>query len=57
MELLQEAGFHPLEVIRGATYHAAETLAKPKGQPIELVREIRDELEWRVRQLVKLVSA
>jgi imidazolonepropionase-like amidohydrolase len=36
MELLQEAGFHPLEVIRGATYHAAETLAKPKGQPIEV---------------------
>jgi imidazolonepropionase-like amidohydrolase len=36
MELLQEAGFHPLEVIRGATYHAAETLAKPKGQMIEV---------------------
>jgi imidazolonepropionase-like amidohydrolase len=35
MELLQEAGFHPLEVIRSATYHAAETLAKPKGQQIE----------------------
>ena len=31
MELLQEAGFHPLEVIRGATLHAAETLAKPKN--------------------------
>jgi imidazolonepropionase-like amidohydrolase len=36
MELLQEAGFHPLEVIRGATYHAAETLAKPKGTQIEV---------------------
>jgi len=35
MELLQEAGFHPLEVIRAATYHAAETLAKPKGTMIE----------------------
>jgi imidazolonepropionase-like amidohydrolase len=35
MELLQEAGFHPLEVIRSATYHAAETLAKPRGRPIE----------------------
>ena len=35
MELLQEAGFHPLEVIRSSTYHAAETLAKPKGQQIE----------------------
>ncbi|HEU4993444.1 MAG TPA: hypothetical protein VFT29_01420 [Gemmatimonadaceae bacterium] len=35
MELLQEAGFHPLEVIRAATYHAAETLAKPKGREIE----------------------
>jgi imidazolonepropionase-like amidohydrolase len=36
MELLQEAGFHPLEVIRGATYHAAVTLAKPKGQDIQV---------------------
>jgi imidazolonepropionase-like amidohydrolase len=35
MELLQEAGFHPLEVIRAATYHAAQTLAKPKGAEIE----------------------
>jgi imidazolonepropionase-like amidohydrolase len=35
MELLQQAGFHPLEVIRGATLHAAETLFKPKGQPVE----------------------
>lgn len=32
MELLQEAGFHPLEVIRGATMHAAETLARPTGK-------------------------
>ncbi|MEK7403224.1 MAG: amidohydrolase family protein [Gemmatimonadota bacterium] len=36
MELLQEAGFHPLEVIRSATYHAAETLAKPSGKGIEV---------------------
>ena len=36
MELLQEAGFHPLEVIRGATLHAAETLFKPKGREVEL---------------------
>jgi imidazolonepropionase-like amidohydrolase len=35
MELFQEAGFHPLEVIRGATLHAAETLFKPTGKPIE----------------------
>jgi imidazolonepropionase-like amidohydrolase len=35
MELLQEAGFHPLEVIRAATFHAAETLAKPKGAEVE----------------------
>ena len=33
--MLQEAGFHPLEVIRAATKHGAETLAKPKGKPIE----------------------
>ena len=32
MELLQEAGFHPLEVIRGATMHGAQALFDPKGQ-------------------------
>lgn len=36
LELLQEAGFHPLEVIRAATLNGAETLFKPKGRPIEL---------------------
>src|SRR3989338_6513613 len=36
MELLQEAGFHPLEVIRSATFHAAETLAKPKGKDTDV---------------------
>jgi imidazolonepropionase-like amidohydrolase len=35
MELLQEAGFHPLEVIRGATMHAAQALFEPSGRPIE----------------------
>ncbi|AHG92381.1 amidohydrolase (plasmid) [Gemmatirosa kalamazoonensis] len=35
MELLQEAGFHPLEVVRSATMYGAETLAKPSGKPIE----------------------
>jgi imidazolonepropionase-like amidohydrolase len=35
MELLQEAGFHPLEVIRGATLHAAEALHEPTGAAIE----------------------
>jgi imidazolonepropionase-like amidohydrolase len=35
MELLQEAGFHPLEVIRGATMHAAQALFEPKGKAIE----------------------
>jgi hypothetical protein len=41
MELLQEAGFHPLEVIRGATMHAAEALFEPKGMEPEfgVVRE------------------
>lgn len=41
MELLQEAGFHPLEVIRSATMHAAEALFEPKGQEPEfgIVRE------------------
>ena len=35
LELLQEAGFHPLEVIRAATMHAAEELHAPWGKPIE----------------------
>jgi imidazolonepropionase-like amidohydrolase len=35
MELLQEAGFHPLEVIRAATLHGAQALFEPKGKPIE----------------------
>jgi imidazolonepropionase-like amidohydrolase len=32
LELLQEAGFHPLEVVRSATLCGAETLMEPKGQ-------------------------
>jgi len=35
LELLQEAGFYPGEAIRAGTYHAAVTLAKPTGRPIE----------------------
>ena len=35
LELLQEAGFHPLEVIRSATLCGAETLHQPKGEPIQ----------------------
>ena len=35
MELLQEAGFHPLEVIRAATMHGAQEVFKPLGTPIE----------------------
>ncbi len=35
MELLQEAGFHPLEVIRAATLCGAETLHEPKSTPIQ----------------------
>jgi imidazolonepropionase-like amidohydrolase len=31
LEMLQEAGFHPIEAVRGATMHAAEALFKPKG--------------------------
>ncbi len=34
LELLQEAGFHPLEVVRAATLCGAEQLHAPKGQPI-----------------------
>jgi hypothetical protein len=41
MELLQEAGFHPLEIFRGATMHAAQALFEPKGVEPEfgIVRE------------------
>ena len=35
LEMLQEAGLHPLEVIRAATLYGAETLSEPKGKPIE----------------------
>lgn len=34
MELLQEGGFTPLEVLRGATMHGAEALYESKGEPI-----------------------
>ncbi|MBW3566188.1 MAG: amidohydrolase family protein [Acidobacteria bacterium] len=36
LELLQEAGFHPLEVIRAATLCGAETLAAPGGETPEV---------------------
>ncbi len=41
LEMLQEAGFHPLEVIRSATMHGAEELVKASGAEIEfgIVRE------------------
>ncbi len=35
LEMLQEAGFHPLEVIRSATMYGAEALFEPKGQEID----------------------
>ncbi|WP_108424789.1 amidohydrolase family protein [Flagellimonas amoyensis] len=35
LEMLQEAGFHPLEVVRAATMHGAEEVFKPLGKPIE----------------------
>ena len=34
-ELLQEAGFHPLEVIQCATMNGAKTIFEPKRKPIE----------------------
>ena len=41
LELLQEAGFHPLEVIRAATMHGAMEINKVSGEPIEygIIRE------------------
>lgn len=41
LELLQEAGFHPLEVVRSATMWGAETLTAPTGEPPEfgVIRE------------------
>jgi imidazolonepropionase-like amidohydrolase len=35
MELLQEAGFHPLEVIQSATYNAATTLSESWNKPMD----------------------
>ncbi len=35
LEMLQEAGFHPLEVIQAATMNGALTLHEPKRKPIE----------------------
>jgi len=35
MELLREAGLHPLEVIRSATLYGAQALHEPKDKPIE----------------------
>lgn len=35
MELVQEAGLTPLEVIRSATMHPAEALFEPKGETIQ----------------------
>lgn len=35
LELLQEAGFHPLEVIRSATMEGAEILAKENNKPVD----------------------
>ena len=41
LELLQEAGFHPLEVIQAATYNGALTLHEPENKPLEfgVIRE------------------
>ena len=36
LENLQEAGFHPLEVIRSATMYGAQTLYKPLGKEPEI---------------------
>jgi len=35
LELFQEAGFHPLEVIRSATFNGAELLAQQQNRPME----------------------
>jgi imidazolonepropionase-like amidohydrolase len=35
LELFQEAGFHPLEVIRSATFNGAELLSQQQGRPME----------------------
>lgn len=35
LEMLQEAGFHPLEVVRSATMYGAEALFEPTGRDIE----------------------
>jgi hypothetical protein len=41
LEMLQEAGFHPLEVIRSATMYGAQALHNPSGRDIDfgVIRE------------------
>jgi imidazolonepropionase-like amidohydrolase len=36
LEMLQEAGFHPLEVIRAATMHSAEELYRPRSDRMDI---------------------
>jgi hypothetical protein len=36
LENFQEAGFHPLEVIRAATLHSAQELYRSQGKPMEI---------------------
>jgi hypothetical protein len=35
LELLREAGFHPIEVIRSATLYGAKELSDPKGESVD----------------------
>lgn len=44
LEMLQEAGFHPLEVLQSATYKGAELLAREHGEPMEFGLIQRDML-------------
>src|SRR3954465_2919556 len=37
LELMREAGFLPLEIIRSATMYGARTLYEPKGEPPPIV--------------------
>jgi hypothetical protein len=41
LEMLQEAGLHPLEVIQAATMNGAITLAEPKGAGARVRRRAR----------------
>ncbi len=60
LEMLQEAGFHPLEVIRAATMHSAMEINKPRADTDHLKDGIvydGEQLRADVREMVRRAKA